>query len=135
MKRLRVFNITLTVLLSLWFILVGMFHFGSSYLRLFESLGDLGRSINYFFSMIFRLKTDVIPTVNDYSKILKWDIFLPEDFEAFKLQASSYFTLLISKENLAAYGSFIANILLNLVKIISIGLPIILALIMLIKRL
>ena len=103
MKRLRVFNITLTVLLSLWFILVGMFHFGSSYLRLFESLGDLGKSINYYFSMIFGLKTDVIPTVNDYSKILKWDIFLPEDFEAFKLQASSYFSLLFSKENLVAY--------------------------------
>ena len=48
MKRLRVFNITLTDLLSLLFIMLGIFHFGSSYLRLFESLGDLWQSIRYF---------------------------------------------------------------------------------------
>ena len=87
MKRLRVFNITLTVLLSLLFIMLGIFHFGSSYLRLFESLGDLWQSIKYFFCMIFGLNNDVIPTVNNYSEILKWDIFLPEDFEVFKAQA------------------------------------------------
>ena len=123
MKRLRVFNITLTVLLSLLFIMLGIFHFGSSYLRLFESLGDLWQSIRYFFSMIFGLNNNVIPTVNDYSRILKWDIFLPEDFEAFKAQASSYVSLLFSKENLAAYGSLIADILLVLSKILAIALP------------
>lgn len=134
MKRLRVFNITLTVLLSLLFIMLGIFHFGSSYLRLFESLGDLWQSVRYFFSMIFGLNNNVIPTVNDYSKILKWDIFLPEDFEAFKAQASSYFSLLFSKENLAAYGSLIAEILTVLAQVLAIALPAIMVLVMAIKK-
>lgn len=75
MKRLRVFNITLTVLLSLSFILLGVFHFGSSYLRLFESLGDLWESVRYFFVKIFGLNIHVEPTVNNYSEVLNWNIF------------------------------------------------------------
>ena len=134
MRRLRVFNITLTVLLSLWFILAGVFHFSSSYLRLFESLSDLWQSIRYFFSMIFGLNNNVIPTVNNYSEILKWDIFLPENFEAFKAQASAYFSLLISKENLVAYGSLIANILVNLAKVLAIALPAVMVFVMAIKK-
>lgn len=134
MKRLRVFNITLTVLLSLVFILLGIFHFSSSYLRLLESLHDLLKSIIYFFSRIFGLNNDVIPTVNNYSKILEWNLFLPEDFEAFKAQASSYFSLLVSKENLAKYGVLIADNLVNIAKISAIAIPSILILILAIKR-
>ena len=134
MRRLRVFNITLTVLLSLWFILAGVFHFSSSYLRLFESLSDLWQSIRYFFSMIFGLNNNVIPTVNNYSEILKWDIFLPENFEAFKAQSSAYFSLLFSKENLVAYGSLIASILVNLAKVLAIALPAVMVLVIAIKK-
>ncbi len=134
MKRLRVFNITLTVLLSLFFILLGIFHFSSSYLRLFESLCDLWQSIRYFVCRIFGLNYNVIPIVNNYSEILKWDIFLPEDFEAFKAQASSYFSLLFSKENLVAYGSLIVDILLNLAKILAVAIPCVLILVFALKR-
>ncbi len=134
MKRLRVFNITLTVLLSLLFIAFGIFHFSSSYLRLFESLGDLWQSIRYFVCRIFGLNYNVIPTVNNYSQVLKWDIFLAEDFEGFKAQASSYFSLLFSKENLVAYGSLIVDILLNLAKILAVAIPCVLILVFALKK-
>lgn len=134
MKRLRVFNITLTVLLSLSFILLGVFHFGSSYLRLFESLGDLWESVRYFFVRIFGLNIHVEPTVNNYSEVLNWNIFLAEDFEAFKSQAADYFSLLFSGENFAGYMALIGDILVNLAKILAIAIPCVLVLILAIKK-
>lgn len=134
MKRLRVFNITLTVLLSLSFILLGVFHFGSSYLRLFESLGDLWESVRYFFVRIFGLNIHVEPTVNNYSEVLNWNIFLAEDFEAFKTQAADYFSLLFSGENFAGYMALIGDILVNLAKILAIAIPCVLVLILAIKK-
>lgn len=134
MKRLRVFNITLTVLLSLSFILLGVFHFGSSYLRLFESLGDLWESVRYFFVKIFGLNIHVEPTVNNYSEVLNWNIFLAEDFEAFKTQAADYFSLLFSGENFAGYMALIGDILVNLAKILAIAIPCVLVLILAIKK-
>ena len=134
MKRLRVFNITLTVLLSLSFILLGVFHFGSSYLRLFESLGDLWESVRYFFVKIFGLNIHVEPTVNNYSEVLNWNIFLAEDFEAFKAQAADYFSLLFSGENFSGYMALIGDILVNLAKILAIAIPCVLVLILAIKK-
>lgn len=134
MKRLRVFNITLTVLLSLSFILLGVFHFGSSYLRLFESLGDLWESVRYFFVRILGLNIHVEPTVNNYSEVLNWNIFLAEDFEAFKTQAADYFSLLFSGENFSGYMALIGDILVNLAKILAIAIPCVLVLILAIKK-
>jgi hypothetical protein len=134
MKRLRVFNITLTVLLSLSFILLGVFHFGSSYLRLFESLGDLWESVRYFFVRIFGLNIHVETTVNNYSEVLNWNIFLAEDFEAFKTQAADYFSLLFSGENFSGYMALIGDILVNLAKILAIAIPCVLVLILAIKK-
>ncbi|MBR2871109.1 MAG: hypothetical protein IKB98_07035, partial [Clostridia bacterium] len=134
MKRLRVFNITLAVLLSLSFILLGVFHFGSSYLRLFESLGDLWESVRYFFVKILGLNIHVEPTVNNYSEVLNWNIFLAEDFEAFKTQAADYFSLLFSGENFSGYMALIGDILVNLAKILAIAIPCVLVLILAIKK-
>lgn len=134
MKRLRVFNITLTVLLSLSFILLGVFHFSSSYLRLFESLGDLWESVRYFFVRILGLNIHVEPTVNNYSEVLNWNIFLAEDFEAFKTQAADYFSLLFSGENFSGYMALIGDILVNLAKILAIAIPCVLVLILAIKK-
>ena len=134
MKRIRVFNIALTVLLSLLFIMLGAFHFSSSYLRLFESLGDLCQSLTYFFYRVFGLDNPPSPTVNEYSKVLKWNIFLAKDFEAFKVQIASYFSLLFSIENLALYGQFIADVLLGLAKILTIITPCFLIFILVLKK-
>ena len=134
MKRLRVFNITLAVLLSLSFILLGVFQFGSSYLRLFESLGDLWESVRYFFVKIFGLTIHVEPTVNNYSEVLNWNIFLAEDFEAFKTQAADYFSLLFNGENFAGYMALIGDILVKLAKILAIAIPCVLVLILAIKK-
>jgi hypothetical protein len=76
-------------------------------MRLFESLGDLWVSIKFFFVRVLGLTNSVIPTVNEYSGVMEWNIILPEDFEDFKTQAGTYFSTLVSKENLVAYGMLV----------------------------
>ena len=135
MKRLRVFSIALTVLLSLCFILLGVFCFNTSYLRLLESLGDLWQSVKFYGSKIFGFEYNGVPSVTEFSEVMKWNIFLPEDLSAFKEQAGSYFKLLFSAENLSAYGKFMGEILLTFMKILAIALPCIVIFILLLKRL
>ena len=135
MKRLRVFNIALTVLLSLCFILLGVFCFNTSYLRLLESLGDLWQSVKFYGSKIFGFEYNGVPSVTEFSEVMKWNIFLPEDLSAFKEQAGFYFKLLFSAENLSAYGKFMGEILLTFMKILAIALPCIVIFILLLKRL
>ncbi len=135
MKRLKVFNITLSIALSLYFILLGVFCFNTSYLRLLESLGDLWQSVKFYGSKIFGFTYTSVPSVTEFSEVMKWNIFLPEDFDAFKVQAGSYFSLLFSGENLSAYGFFLGEFLMTLLKVLAIALPCILILILLLKRL
>ena len=116
MKKLRVFNISLTVILSLLFIFLGVFHFNTSYIRFAEALGDLWNSVKFYFFEIFGVTHITPPTVEKYSEVMKWDIFLPENFESFKQETASYFDLLFSKSNIAAYGDFVVGKLVSLKK-------------------
>ena len=135
MRKLRVCNILLTVFISIGFILLGIFVFSSSYLRLWESLKDLWVSIRFYFGCIFNPYDNVIPTVNNYSEVLKWNLFLAEDWEGFKVQVGNYFSLLFNGDNFQAYFVLVGEILVGIMMFLTIALPIVVAVIMLMKRL
>ena len=128
-------NVTVTVLLSAVFVLLGIFVFNPSYLRFWETLCDFGRSAAYYFCGIFGIEHNIRPTVTEYSHVLQWDILLPSDFAGFQSSAADYFGLLFSKENFAAWGQTLGRTLGNTAKIISILLPCFVILIFTIKRL
>lgn len=109
MRRLRTFNVLLTVLLSAFFIYLAIFTFSNSYLRFWESLGDLWSSCKFYFFELFGIPHTTIPTVDGYSKIMDFDILLAEDWEGFKAQATSYFSLLFSSENFSNYWSLVGE--------------------------
>jgi len=134
MKR-KILHISLSVFITAFFILLAIFVFGDSYLRFAETIKDLGTSIRYYFCWIFNIENTVMPGVIDYSKVITWNTILPEDFEVFAANTKDYFGLLFSKENLAAYGSFIGDKLGVLGKILVICLPLVLAVILIIKKL
>lgn len=134
MKKLRVFNISLTVILSLLFIFLGVFRFNTSYVRFAEALGDLWNSVKFYLFEIFGVTHITPPTVEKYSEVMKWDIFLPENFESFKQETASYFDLLFSKSNLAAYGDFVVGKLEIIAKASAMVLPCILILVLAIKK-
>ena len=135
MRRYRVFNIIITTILSALFIYLGVFHFSASYERLFESLKDLWQSIKFYGCEVFGIEHLTIPTVENFSEVLKWDIFLPADWEGFKTKASAYFSLLFSKENLAEFGKLVGEKSAEISKALVIFLPVILLIIVVISRL
>ena len=117
MKRFRILNITFSVVFTITFILLGVFCFNTSYLRFGESLRDLWQSCKFYFFEIFGIEHITIPTVEQYSKVLEWNIFLPSDFEAFKATASDYFALLFNGENFASYWSKVGEIMGNVSRV------------------
>lgn len=134
MKKLRIFSISFTVILSLLFILLGVFRFSTSYIRFIEALGDLWNSVKFYFFEIFGIPHITPPTVEQYSEVMKWDIFLPETFESFKIKASAYFDLLFDESNLQAYGNLVFGKLEVIAKASAIVLPCILVLVLAIKK-
>lgn len=135
MKWQRRFNITLTTTLTTAFILLGIFTFRQSYYRTIEALIDLYGGFKYYFRVLFDLPTSGLPSVTDYSKVMEWTAILPSDFESFKVNATTYFSMLISKENFLSWLSATGTKASILAKVLTILLPCIIVLIIVIKRL
>lgn len=102
-KRL---NIALTVALTIAFILLGTFVFRVAYCRTIEALIDLYVGFKYYFRVLFDLPTSGLPSVTDYSKVMEWTAILPSDFESFKVNATTYFSMRSLK---GSYGTLFAE--------------------------
>lgn len=135
MNRHKTFNIWLTVVITAAFVLLGVFVFGSSYLRFGESAKDFGLSVGYYFCTLFGLERNIVPSVTEYSSVMDWDILLPSDFDGFTSQASTFFSLLIDGENFAGYWTKVGDVMLVLLKVVAIILPCLLVLGLVIWRL
>lgn len=103
MNRRNAVNIIFSAIVSVGFVLLGVFVFSSSYLRAFEAGGNLIDSIKLYFCEIFGIAHSTVPTVNSWSEVMKWDILLPSDFDTFKVSAIQFFELLVDKENFIGY--------------------------------
>ncbi len=153
MKLKRV-NITLTVLISISLILMGIFVFRSSYLRLIETLRDFGTSVKYFFLTLFEVENPTAVTVVERSKVmffaskntsalsaagsgesLSGHFLLPNDFAAFKLRLGQYFSLLFSGENFLGYFNSVGKVLGDISRVLLVLLPCLLVFGLSIKRL
>lgn len=135
MKRRKALYISLTIIVTIGFLLVGYFVFANSYLRLKEAFIDLFGSIKYYFCTLFDLPTGGIPSVAGYSEVVEWDTILPSDFESFKVNATLFFRTLFSKENLMSWLSATGEKTASAAKILTLILPCILAVVLIIKRL
>lgn len=135
MNRRRVFNICLSVLITVAFTLLAVFVFSDSYLRFGEAVKDFGLSVGYYFCTLFGIEHNIVPSVTEYSSVMDWSIFLPSDFEGFTSQSKSFFALLIDGENFASYWAKVGDMMLVLLKVVAIILPCLLVLGLVIWRL
>ena len=134
MRRSQTINIVLSVVLTALFIILGVFCFYTSYLRFGESMVDLWQSMKFYFYEIFGIEHITIPTVENYSEVLEWNIFLPSDFESFKTTASQYFTLLFTKENFISYLAKVSESMTVWGRVTVLMLPSLVLLFILIKK-
>lgn len=93
------------------------FYFPNSGPRLAESFRDFGTSVAYYFQQLFDLNFTVRPTVIDFPEwelyTSRWELvtFFPYTWEEFAAMWESYWKVLVSKENLIAYGECIGDVL------------------------
>ena len=134
MRRSQTINIVLSVVLTALFIILGVFCFYTSYLRFGEGMVDLWQSMKFYFYEIFGIEHITIPTVENYSEVLEWNIFLPSDFESFKTTASQYFTLLFTKENFISYLAKVSELMTVWGRVTVLMLPSLVLVFILIKK-
>ena len=134
MRRYRIFNITVTILASLLFIYLGIFHFSTSYIRFAETVRDLWNSIRFYFAELFCIPHTIPATVEEYSKVLQWNVILPETVEDFGEEAGEYVELLGDSNNFEAYLTQVSKKMADLAKISAILMPCILLFIVALKR-
>ena len=99
----RKIYIALTVGISVALVLLGVFVFNVSYIRLFESGRDLGTSIAYYFVKLFDLPYDITPTVTKYSGIIPDNPKLPSTPTEASASVPDYLTVFFSTDN-SAHG-------------------------------
>lgn len=111
--------------------------FTRSYVRLWESIKDLGLSIYYYFCELFEIERKIEPTV---ISIGKFDEVHPEfilsilNFKTIGTFFELGFTSLVNGENIVKYFEELGLFLANFSQILLLILPIILIGVMLIKR-
>ena len=111
--------------------------FGRSYVRIWESLKDLGLSFYYYFCELFGIKCNLIPTV---TRVGYYDTINPEiilkffNFKALGVFFEMGFTSLINGENFVKFFNSVLMFLANFSQILLLILPIILIGLMLIKK-
>lgn len=135
MRRRRILNVVTCVLISIGIILLGVFVFRTSYIRLYEAFKDFGLSVAYYFCEIFGIKHNITPTVTNVSQTSAPTISMPSDIQGFKDNSAKYFSLLIDKGNFYGWLAHIAGVMADLGKILVIAAPCFIAVILIIKAL
>ena len=117
------------------------FWFPNSLPRLAESFRDLGTSVAYYFQQLFDLNFVVRPTFIDKPSFQfatsRWELvsFFPYTWEEFAAMWESYWEVLVSEENILAYGECVADILFYVSRGSVFVLPVLLLFFMALNRL
>lgn len=130
----KAFNIVMVVIVTVTTVILGMFIFRSSYFRLWETMKDFGVSVAYYFSLIFKGESDMVPTVNIFSNIFKASGYLPTTAEEYKQQIAKFFTTFVSKENFNLWLAGVRNGAEKISKGIVLLMPCFIALWFIVKR-
>lgn len=129
----RVLNIILTVALTAGFILLGVFVFRSSYIRIWQGIKDFGLSVAYYFCVMFGISHNFTPTVNTIPETSTPQITLPIDYEGFKDSSARYFSLLFDGGNFSGWTAHITGVIADFAKILVVILPCILVFLLVIR--
>ena len=121
---MRKLHIALCVLISAAFVALGVFVFSASFVRFWEAITDMGISVAVYFCEIFSIPYTFTATFLQPSSVFGWADYLPENYDGFKQDAATYFSLLVSKENFSAWGQSVGVFLGNAAKVLILILPV-----------
>lgn len=135
MKKLRFdYRHIICIAITLAFLACAFFVFPSALGRIIEGGRDFGSSVAYYFAELFGIPHDIIPTVNELPKMPFFpsyggetvlpSVSVPDDWEQFKADFTTYWKLWIDDGNFLSYLSFIGAVLSKVCIIILLFLPV-----------
>lgn len=122
--------IALTVSIFTALVLLGVFVFNVSYIRLIESFRDFGTSIAYYFCKLFDIQSEITPTVTRYSGIIPDNPSIPSTPSEAGTSITSYFNVFFDIDNFRSWGLATSKFITMALLIV---LPCILLLVLLIR--
>lgn len=142
-NRLHIDCHVVCAVITLGFILLGVFEFFGSVGRIIEAVRDLGLSVAYYFCELFFIPHNIRPTVNEFPRIPFFDftggaapeIPIPEDWQTFIVLWPEYWKLWASADNFFAYLSSMESLLIILSQLLLIIVPVFLVVYILFSRL
>ena len=132
---LRKVHIALSITITAIFLCVGAFLCTRSYVRLWETITELGSSIKFYFCEIFEIKNTTKVEVIEPSDILINEVMpIPSTPSTFWLKFKVYFTLLVNGANLGSYFTGIGLKIGDFARILVLLLPIVILAVILVRK-
>ncbi len=132
-KRMKIF-LGLSIGITVLSVLLGASVFYRSYIRLWETLGDLWDSVRYYFCEIFMIKHNIHAGVTDKSEVLGIENILPETEDGFGVKWAVYFRLFFYGGNIQGYGEKVGVGVGNVARYILLFLPLVILLVLIIRK-
>ena len=128
-------HIALSILITAIFLCIGAFLCTRSYVRLWEAITEMGSSLKFYFCEIFEIENTTKVEVIEPSDILINEVMpIPSTPDAFWLKFKVYFTLLVNGNHLGMFFRKIGIGLGNISRVLVLILPVIILLIILIRK-
>ena len=135
MGNSRKIHIALSIVITAIFLCIGAFLCTRSYIRLWETITELGSSIKFYFCEIFEIENNTKVEVIEPSDIIAGEVLpIPSTPSAFWLKFRVYFTLLVNGKHLGTYFSRIGVGIGNMSRILVLLLPIVILMIIIIRK-
>ena len=135
MTKIRKVHITLSVLITAIFLCIGAFLCTRSYIRLWETITELGSSIKFYFCEIFEIENSTKVEVIEPSDVIAGEVMpIPSTPSTFWLKFKVYFTLLVNGKHLGAYFGGIAEGMGNVSKILVLLIPIVILIVVIVRK-
>ena len=135
MGNLRRVHIALSIVITAIFLCVGAFLCTRSYVRLWETIRELGSSIKFYFCEIFEIENTTKVEVIEPSDVLVEEVIpLPATPLMFWLKFKVYFTLLVNGSHLGKYFTRIGVGIGNVSRVLVLLLPIMILAVILMKQ-
>ena len=113
----RISQICVSVIITILLLLLSIYCFPKSWLRLFESFGDFGQSIAYYFYRVFLWKFYPKPSIVNYSNVFEISGYLPDSKIKFEAFFTEFFRLFVDKEHFSLWAESLEDKLVVLADI------------------
>ena len=136
MGNLRKIHIALSIVITAIFLCIGAFLCTRSYIRLWETITELGSSIKFYFCEIFEIENSTKVEVIEPSDVVAGEVIpVPSTPSVFWLKFRVYFTLLVNGKHLGAYFSGIGEGIGNFSRILVLLIPVVILVVIIVRKL